>query len=151
MKLLVFYLRHQEGVSRDVQVADMITLEEIRTLSTLHDTAEAECKAKTDKEELSINEKDWPKMIEGIMEYLRKTLGKYKIPLAYVVRTETDVPAVDPAEGYATVQDEVIARAKYYTIGANGAKIFDPVSVIKRENKVWHITVKITREYLLVL
>ena len=68
-------------------------------------------------------------MIDGIMEYLRKTLGEHsKIPLAYVVRTETDVPVVDPAEGYATVQDEMIARANhYYTIGADGAKILDPV------------------------
>ena len=54
--------------------------------------------------------------MEGIHEYLRSYLGDRKIPLAYVVRKDENVPAGDPVAGYATVQDAMIARAKHYTI-----------------------------------
>lgn len=142
MKLLAFYLRHQDRVSRSVQVPD-ITLETIRALRELRDF-ESTYKATTD-DAPNINTKDWPKTMESIHEFLRSYLGEHKIPLAYVVRKDDGVPAEDPVGGYLTVQDEMIARAKHYTISANGAKIPDPIYITNRE-KVWEIIAKITRD-----
>ena len=39
-----------------------------------------------------IDHKNWLKTSEAIVEYLSKTLGCTKIPLAYVVRDDEDVP-----------------------------------------------------------
>lgn len=141
LKLLAFYLRHQERVSRVVNVAN-ITLETIRTLRELRDF-ESTYKAPDDPP--TINAKDWPKTMENIHEYLRSYLGDHKIPLAYVVRKDDAVPPNDPEGGYSTVQDEMIARAKHYTLGADGTKTPDPVYVTNRE-KVWEIIAKITCE-----
>jgi len=56
-----------------------------------------------------INEKDWPKTIEAIHEFLHHHLGETKIPLAYVVREEVPLPGdPDPAGDYAMIQDEMI-------------------------------------------
>ncbi len=112
LKLLAFYLRHQRRISRAVQVAN-ITLETIRTLRELRDF-ESTYKAPDDPP--PINAKDWPKTMENIHEYLRSYLGEQKIPLAYVVRKEEDIPVTEPDGGYATVQDEMIARAKHVTL-----------------------------------
>jgi hypothetical protein len=46
------------------------------------------------------------------IKYLRLYLGEQKTPLAYVVKRDEDVPAIDPDGSYATAQDEMIARAK---------------------------------------
>jgi hypothetical protein len=43
--------------------------------------------------------------MESIQEYLRLYLREQKIPLAYVVRKDKDVPAINPDGSYATVQD----------------------------------------------
>ena len=94
----------------------------------------------------TINAKDWPKTMEAILEYLRSYLGDHKIPLAYVVRKDATVPAADPTGGYFTIQDEMIARAKHFTLGAGDVQTPDPTYVANRE-KVWEIIVKITREH----
>lgn len=73
------------------------------------------------------------------MSYLRSYLGDKKIPLAYVVRKDTDVPATDPEGGYASIQEEMIARA------VAGVRVPDPTYLINRE-KVWEIIARITRE-----
>ena len=76
----------------------------------------------------------------------RLYLGEQKIPLAYVVRKDEDVPAINPADGsYATVQDAMIARAKHFTLGADGICIPDPTSITNRQ-KFWEIIAKITRD-----
>jgi hypothetical protein len=58
-----------------------------------------------------MNSKNWPLTIEAMEEWLRGCLCVTKIPLAYVIRWEETIPAVDPVGGYATPQDELIARA----------------------------------------
>lgn len=142
MKLLAFYLRHQERVSRSVQAPD-ITLESIRTLRELREF-ESTYKATTD-DAPTINTKDWPKTMESIHEFLRSYLGEHKIPLAYVVRKDDGVPDEDPVGGYPTVQDEMIARARHYTLDATGVRVPDPIYITNRE-KVWEIIAKITRD-----
>jgi hypothetical protein len=142
LKLLAFFLRHQERVSRDTNVAN-VTLDTIRTVRELRDF-ESTYKAPDDPP--SINSKDWPKTMESIHEYLRSYLGDRKIPLAYVVRKDEDVPANDPAAGYSTVQEAMIARAKHYTVAADGTKTPDPAYINNRE-KVYEIIAKITRDH----
>lgn len=143
LKLLAFYLRHQKRISRVVNVAN-ITLDSIRTLREQRDY-ESSYKAPDDPP--TINAKDWPKTMESIQEYLRSYLGEQKIPLAYVVRKDEDVPAIDPDGSYATVQDEMIARAKHFSLGADGIRVPDPTYITNRE-KVWEIMSKITRDQL---
>ena len=142
LKLLAFFLRHLDRVSRDTNVAN-VTLNTIRTVRELRDF-ESTYKAPDDPP--SINSKDWPKTMESIHEYLRSYLGDRKIPLAYVVRKDEDVPANDPAAGYSTVQEAMIARAKHYTVAADGTKTPDPAYINNRE-KVYEIIAKITRDH----
>ena len=47
-----------------------------------------------------IDAKNWPKTIEDIEEFLRGRLGEQKIPLAYVIRPNIEVPVgFDPTVG----------------------------------------------------
>jgi hypothetical protein len=142
LKLLAFLLRHQDRVSRDTNVAN-VTLDTIRTVRELRDF-ESSYKAPNDPP--SINSKDSSKTMESIHEYLRCFLGDRKIPLAYVVRKDEDIPADDPAAGYSTVQEAMIARAKHFTVAADGTKTPDPAYINNRE-KVYEIIAKITREH----
>ncbi|KAI2507210.1 hypothetical protein MHU86_7167 [Fragilaria crotonensis] len=144
LKLLAFYLRHQARVSRVVQAPE-ITLEAIRTVRELR---EFESTYRPPTGDLpSINAKDWPKTMESIEEYLRSYLGERKIPLAYVVRKDDNIPAgLDPMTNYPTKQDEMIARAPHFTLGDDGTRVPDPVYLVNRE-KVWDIISKITRDH----
>ncbi len=142
LKLLAFFLRHQERVSKETNVSN-VTLDTIRIVRELRDF-ESTYKAPDDPP--SINSKDWPKTMESIHEYLRSYLGDRKIPLAYVVRKDEDVPADNPAAGYLTVQEAMIARAKHYAVAAaDGTKTTDPAYINNRE-KVYEIIAKITRD-----
>ena len=141
LKLLAFYLSHQKRISEVVNVAND-TLDSIRTIRELRDY---ESSYKAPDNPPTINDKDWPKTMESIQEYLRLYLGEQKIPLAYVVRKDEGVPAINPDGSYATVQDEMIARAKHFTLGADGICIPEPTYITNRE-KVWEIIAKITRD-----
>ncbi|KAI2505609.1 hypothetical protein MHU86_8851 [Fragilaria crotonensis] len=143
LKLLAFYLRHQERVSRPVNAPDL-TLAMIRTVRELR---EFEATYKDPSTDLpTINIKDWPKTMEAIEEYLHSFLGERKIPLAYVVRKNENIPeGEDPSTSYPTKQDEMIARAPHYSIDADGHKIPDPVYLVNSE-KVWEIIASITRD-----
>ena len=140
LKLTAFYLCHQVRTSHVVTPVS-ITLENIRSIRELCDY---ESTWKASDEVPTINPKDWPKSMESIYEYLRSYLGDKKIPLAYVVRKATDVPTTDPEGGYATVQDEMIARAPHYSLVA-GLRVPDPTYLVNRE-KVWEIIARITRD-----
>jgi hypothetical protein len=74
LKLLAFYLRHQERISKVVNVAN-ITLHAIFTLRKLRDY-KSSYKAPDDPQ--TINAKDWPKTMESIQEYLQSYLGEHK-------------------------------------------------------------------------
>ena len=106
LKLACYFLRYKERTSRAV-TADMITLASVRELRPYREWEENH----KDVEAPEINAKDWPRTIEAIEEYLRGCLGVQKTPLAYVIRDDIAIPAVDPAGGYPSRQDELIARA----------------------------------------
>ena len=141
LKLVAFFLRHKVRTGRMVTPAD-VTLPSVRNLRELRDF---ESTYKPSEDVPTINDKDWPKTMETILEYLRSYLGDKKIPLAYVVRKEETVPEADPEGGYATIQDEMIARAPHFTMVA-GVRTADPAFLVNRE-KVWDIIARITRTH----
>ena len=142
LKLTSFFLRHKVRVSRNVIPAD-ITFVNIRTVRELR---EFESTYKVPTETPTINAKDWSKTMESIEEYLRSYLGERKIPLAYVIRKNEDVPGAGGDAAYPTVQHEMIARAPHFSINADGNRVPDPIYLVNRE-KVWDIVSKITREH----
>ena len=108
LKLAAWFVRHRVRTSRATAPAD-ITLNSGRSIKELRLTEE-NWEAPTDP--LVINYKDWPKTMEGIVEYLRACPGTIKIPLAYVVRESQALPdRDDPADRYSSTQEEMIARA----------------------------------------
>jgi hypothetical protein len=142
LKLLAFYLRHQDRIGRVPTVAS-ITLDTVRELRELRDF---EMGYRPPDDPPTINAKDWPKTMESIWEYLRSYLGDRKIPLAYVVRKDQAVPDAMPPNGYPTVQDAMIARAAHFTVAADGTFVNDPTYISNRE-KVYEIIAKITRDH----
>jgi hypothetical protein len=141
LKLAAFFLRHKIRTGRTVAPAD-VTLASIRALRELREYEET---YKPSEDVPTINDRDWPKTMETILEYLRSYLGDKKIPLAYVVRESEDVPVADPEGGYATLQDEMIARAPHFSLVAS-VRTADPAYLINRE-KVWDVIARITRSH----
>jgi hypothetical protein len=66
-------------------------------------------------EEPEINDKDWPRTLENIREYLASQYGVTGATLDYVVRAEISVKPEeeDPPENYETVDQEMTARAPH--------------------------------------
>jgi hypothetical protein len=71
--------------------------------------------SKKTAEEHVINDKDWPRTLETIREYLASRYGVTGATLYYVVRPDIEVKpeAEDPDEGYETVDQEMTARAPH--------------------------------------
>ena len=88
LKLCCYFIRHRERISRSV-TADQITLANVRALRDLRD-AETNHVDHEPTPKL-MDSKNWPKTIEGIVEYLRGCLGVTKIPLSYVVHDHIEV------------------------------------------------------------
>ena len=140
MKLAAYYVRHQKRINRPV-VVPAITAALLRRFKDLKE-AEDEHKDPTDKP--TLNEKNWSKTLEEIEEYLRNHLGHTKIPLAYVVRKEQDVPphATDPQENYPVVQDEMIHRAPHLDATGNKTESFNIDN-----RRVWTLISELTRDH----
>ena len=66
------------------------------------------------------------------------------IPLAYVIRKDEEVAA--DGITYATIEDEMIARAPQYIANELGIRVYDPIYLANRE-KVWEIISRITQEH----
>jgi hypothetical protein len=66
-------------------------------------------------EEPEINDKDWPRTLEKIKEYLASQYGVIVATLDYVVRAEIAVKPEeeDPPENYENVDQEMTARASH--------------------------------------
>jgi hypothetical protein len=95
-------------------------------MRSLHSTKEYEEKVKVDAEQPVINEKDWPRTMEAICEFVGSVLGETGVPLAYVVRENVEIPpGTDSSEGYITVAEEMIARAPH----GNQAYVKDSMEV----------------------
>jgi hypothetical protein len=61
-----------------------------------------------------INAKDWPKIMDMLHEFLARYLRETKIPLAYLVREDIDIPSdPDPATNYVTRQEVILHRAPH--------------------------------------
>ena len=81
IKLACFWLRHCIRVGRTMTVAD-VTLANVRLIRESRDNEE-EYEVATKP---VINDKDWPRTMGAIEEWLRASYGQTKVPLAYVVR-----------------------------------------------------------------
>jgi hypothetical protein len=98
LTLCVYYLKHTERVQRK-PVANSINL--ILVL-IYRDQQRHEVSFKNKSEETVINDKDWPRTLETIKEYLASQYGGTEATLDYVLWPDIEVKpeAQDPAEGY---------------------------------------------------
>jgi hypothetical protein len=143
IKLACFWLRHRIRVGRATTVAS-VTLAEIRAVRDLRDNEEKyEALAKP-----VINDKDWPRTMEAVEEWLKGTYGQTKTSLGYVVRRSEEIPVgIDPAGDYHTVYEEMIARAPHRvggpgsdlsaTFTVDSAQVFEMIASITREHECW--------------
>ena len=140
MKLAAYYVRHQKCINRPVVVPAMTAA----LLRRFKDLKEAEDEHKDPTDKPTLNDKNWSKTLEEIEEYLRNHLGHTKIPLAYVVRKEQDVPlhATDPQENYPVVQDEMIRRAPHLDATGNKTESFNIDN-----RRVWTLISELTRDH----
>jgi hypothetical protein len=110
LKMAVFYLRHQERISRIVAPASVA----LTVVRSLRSTKEYEENFKVTAEQPVINEKDWPRTMEAIREFFGSVLGETGVPLAYVVRENVEIPTgTYLSEGYIEVAEEMIACAPH--------------------------------------
>jgi hypothetical protein len=111
LKLCVYYLKHMERVQRK-PVPNAINLVLVRSY---RDQQRHEVGFKKTAEEPEINDKDWPRTLEKISEYLASQYGVTGATLDYVVRAEIAVKpeAEDPPENYETVDQEMTTRAPH--------------------------------------
>jgi hypothetical protein len=111
LKFCVYYLKHMERFQRQ-PVANAINLLLARSY---HDQQSHEFGFKKTAEESVINDKDWPRTLKKIREYLASQYGLTGSTLDYVVRPDFEVKpeAEDPAEGYETVDQVMTARAPH--------------------------------------
>jgi hypothetical protein len=108
LKLCVYYLKHMERVQRE-PVANAINLVLVCRYSVQQ---QHEVSLKKTAEEPVINDKNWPRTLGKIKEYLASKYGGTGATLDYVVRLDIEVKpeAEDPAEGYDTVDQEMTAK-----------------------------------------
>jgi len=151
IQLLCKHLRYKTNVGRTVGADPAsITLEIVRRLEDYkkwektHEDPEAPT--------IEFNKTSWPRIMDTITEYLRDCLGSTKIPLAYIVRDDVDVPdeAEDPDiwtadSKYSTIQDELVRRAPHKD--GNGVylqhyrddnvKVYTLIAALTREKECW--------------
>jgi hypothetical protein len=101
LKILVYYLKHMERVQREPLPSEINLL----LVHSYRDQQRHEVGFNKTAEEPEINEKDWPRTLEKIREYLASQYGVTGATLDYVVRAEIDVKPEeeDPPENYETV------------------------------------------------
>ena len=147
IKLLTYYIRHLDQISRKEQAAG-ITLAKVRALRELKDHKHTYHNPPL---EITLQETDWSRNMEVILEHLWATLGGTGIPLAYVVcRTHTVPPAAgDPPDKYKTLQDEMIARAAHlhHLPGAAAGVIANHSTFVIDNRSVWKILANICRDH----
>ena len=86
---------------------------------------------------------DWSRNIESIENWIRRCLGVYKIPLAYVVRSEELMPAASPAGGHQSLQDELIAHTRIRV--GNAGNVAYTADYLADRSKVWELILDLTR------
>jgi len=135
LKLAAYWLCQQDKVARVVTPAQVL-LDTMRAVRAKRD-ADAAYKNPVTADYPVINDKDWPKTIESIVEFLGTFLGETnKIPLVYVIRETVGLPeGDDPSDRYAGRAEEMIRRAPH------DSEVFE-----SDQNKVWEIISKTTKE-----
>ena len=148
LKLLSYYIRHLERVSRTPNIGS-ITRTTVRKLRELR---AAEANHENPSITPKIDDRNWAKTLEGLEEYLRGHLGETKVPLAYVLRPdptipdEADDPSTTEAESqYATYQEEMIKRAPinndqgddHPTFQQDNHRVWSLISELLRDHKCW--------------
>ena len=144
MKLLCYVIRYHVRVSRTFDIAGM-TLAIVRSYESFREGE----KDHEDLEAPTLNDKDWPRTMESIQNWLRGCHGQTHIPLSYVVRKETAVPleADDPTTNYTSKLDELINRAPIIdAIAADGTITYNGVYLQDRET-VWVKMDELTRDH----
>ena len=97
LKLAVWFVKHKIRTSRQIVLVD-ITLQAVYAIKELRQAKES---LEAPINPPGISYKDWPKIIEGIVEYLHACPGSTKIPLVYMVRENQEVlEGNDPVEIY---------------------------------------------------
>ena len=112
LKLMCYYFRYKQRTSRAL-VVNQATVANVRKYISL---------AKNEKNYSEPDAPDikpsgnWTRIIEIIEDYFTNVLGTTKIPLAYIIREEVNVPAEadDPEANYTTFTEELIARAPHF-------------------------------------
>ena len=116
LTLAVYYVRHGDRISRPRAAADL-TLINIRAIKPLK---ERELAHESPDAIPTIDDRDWAKTLENVLEYMGLCLGTTGIPLAYVLRPSDKwyvKPAMDdPETNYITEEEEMIARAPHYVV-----------------------------------
>jgi hypothetical protein len=98
LKCCVYNLKHMDRVQRK-PIANAIKLV---LVCSYRDQQRHEVDFKKTAEEPEINDKDWPRTLEKIRDYLASQYGLAGDTLDYVVRPDIEVKpeAEDPASGY---------------------------------------------------
>jgi hypothetical protein len=118
----------------------------IDAICSLRELSESEDKHKDPDLKPKIDDRDWPKTMEAIDDYLGRVLGKENLPSAYVICREARVPATadNPATNYATPNSEVIRRAPHcennapsLTYIANNALVANELTKIFTDTSAW--------------
>jgi hypothetical protein len=111
LKLCVYYLKHMERVQRQT-ITNAINLVLVRSY---RDQQHHDVGFNKTAEEPEVNNKDWPRTLENIKEYISSQYSVTGATLDYVVRPEIAVKpeAEDPPENYETVDQEMTARAPH--------------------------------------
>lgn len=139
-KLLCYYLRHQKRRSLAPNHVNM-TLVNIRRLRSLRDQEKDHKEPKAPE----IDDKDWPRTIESIEEYLAECLGVTKIPLAYVIR-ESIEPVAAPLTGWPTHQHEMIGRSPI-VVNAQAVPVVPTEHYMTDNTTVWSKIAAMTRDH----
>jgi hypothetical protein len=96
LQLVAFHIPHNTSVSRTITTALVL----MTVVCLMRDHQEYKTDDSVTMEEPKIDDKDCPKTMNSIREYL-----------AYAIRASMDIPdGPDPSDVYATVQEEMIAQ-----------------------------------------
>jgi hypothetical protein len=108
LKLCVYYLKHMERVQR-MPIANTINLV---LVCSYRNQQHHEVGFKKTAEEPEINDKDWPRTLEKIRDYLASQYGVTGATLDYAVRPDIEVKpeAEDPEDCYENMDQEMTAR-----------------------------------------
>ena len=138
LKLTVYYLWYRYSTSRVTTPANiMLDNGSIRSIEQRWKSAKDYKEEALPAGKDVIDDKDWTKSIESLVDVLRGRKGTTGLPLAWCVR-DNEAVAADPQDGWVTVEDEMINRAPMRVNNALTAEF-------KEDNqKVWDVLNSLT-------